>query len=175
MAKIVLKKHIFLIGLPLSGKSSLVLSCKERLNLPTVDIDAEIERMTNLDIPSIWEKYGEFTFRTLERYVLATILCNSPKIVACGGGISNFMDNMSLISTNSVIYIQANPIMLAKRKIVNRPLFFNQNEIVQKLEDLFIRRKESYERAQFWFPTQDGIEQNADSFINFLVKNRLIS
>lgn len=107
----------------MSGKSSLVLSCKERLNLPTVDIDAEIERMTNLDIPSIWEKYGEFTFRTLERYVLATILCNSPKIVACGGGLSNFMDNMSLISTNSVIYIQANPIMLAKRKIVNRPLF----------------------------------------------------
>ena len=59
-------KHIFLYGPPGAGKSSVGKALAERLRLPFLDLDLEIEKSADRTIPQIMEEQGESVFRDLE-------------------------------------------------------------------------------------------------------------
>ena len=64
-------QHIFLIGLPGSGKSTIGHILAQRLNIPLLDIDALIEKECNERIASIFSQHGEDYFRSCESRLLA--------------------------------------------------------------------------------------------------------
>jgi len=85
-----LSRPIVMIGMMGAGKSAIGRRLAQRLGLPFVDADAEIERAAGCTIEEIFEKHGEAVFRDGERRVIARLLEGPVGVLATGGGA--FMD-----------------------------------------------------------------------------------
>ena len=116
--------HVYLIGMPGSGKSSVGRALAEHIDLPFVDLDHEIEVDAGKTIPEIFRDEGEGGFRDLEHAVLVRVAGGGPSVVACGGGAVLREDNRELIrSTGRVVWLHAPAGKLWKRiRLVPRPL-----------------------------------------------------
>lgn len=77
---------IVLVGLMGSGKSSIGRRLAERLGLPFVDADAEIEAAAGCTIEDFFERYGEEEFRKGERRVMQRLLDGPVHVLSTGGG-----------------------------------------------------------------------------------------
>jgi len=80
------KRHVVLIGLPGSGKSTVGRLAAERLQAGFVDIDAIVERREGRPIAMIFAEKGEAAFREMERKEMETALAGEPAVIAPGGG-----------------------------------------------------------------------------------------
>ena len=80
-----MKKHVVLIGLPGSGKTTVGRLVAEQ-HCGFVDIDAMIARKEGRPISMIFAEKGEPTFRALERQEMESTLNNPPAVIAPGGG-----------------------------------------------------------------------------------------
>jgi len=85
-----LDRPIVMVGMMGAGKSAIGRRLAQRLGLPFVDADAEIERAAGATIAEIFEKHGEAVFRDGERRVIARLLDGPVGVLATGGGA--FMD-----------------------------------------------------------------------------------
>ncbi|HET7603589.1 MAG TPA: shikimate kinase [Gemmatimonadales bacterium] len=81
-----MKRHVVLVGLPGSGKSTVGRLAAGLLGAPFLDLDDEIERVAGQSVREIFEVRGEAGFRELERGAMRRALCAEPAIVAPGGG-----------------------------------------------------------------------------------------
>ena len=77
---------IFLIGLSGCGKSTVGRLLAERLALPFVDTDTEIEAACGRSVAEIFDIEGEPTFRALEHETIVRVAQEGPAVVATGGG-----------------------------------------------------------------------------------------
>ncbi len=81
---------IVMVGLMGAGKTTIGRRLAQRLALPFVDADHEIERAAGMSVSDIFEHHGETHFRDGERKVIARLLGSGPQVLATGGGA--FMD-----------------------------------------------------------------------------------
>lgn len=81
------EKPIVLVGLMGAGKSTIGRRLASQLGLEFVDSDVEIERAFNLDIPGIFERFGEARFRDCESRLVAGLIEGPPRVIAAGGGV----------------------------------------------------------------------------------------
>jgi len=79
-------RHIVLIGLPGSGKSTVGRLVADTLQAPFVDIDAIVTRKEGRPIQLIFAERGESVFRQLEKQEMAAALAGPPAVIAPGGG-----------------------------------------------------------------------------------------
>lgn len=79
-------RSIVLVGLMGAGKTSIGRRLAQRIGLPFIDADHEIEKAHVMSIPEIFEKHGEAYFRAGEVRVVARILKDGPQVLATGGG-----------------------------------------------------------------------------------------
>lgn len=145
---------IFLWGMMGVGKSTIGRKMAKRLQWNFIDLDEEIERISEKSIASIFDTEGEKGFRIIELNVLQDLLQRSNVIISTGGGTPCFHENASkMLSTGICIWINASVNFLLSRlnnNISTRPLLahLNREERVLKLNELFQNRKEFYELAQ---------------------------
>ena len=81
-----LDRPIVLVGLMGVGKTTVGRRLAQRLALPFIDADEEIEAAAGMSIAEIFERYGEPFFRDGERRVIARLIDGKPKVIATGGG-----------------------------------------------------------------------------------------
>jgi shikimate kinase len=121
-----------------AGKTSIGRRLAERLDLPFVDADVEIEKAAGKSIPDIFAEHGEAHFRDGERRVIARLLENGKQILATGGGAFMNEETRKAIKANSVsVWLKADLDVLLKRvaKRGGRPLLENRDpaEVLQNL------------------------------------------
>lgn len=137
------RKVIFLIGFMGAGKSRTGKRLAKALDLPFLDSDLEISNLTQKSVEQIFREDGETYFRELEQNWLKKIT-DSPAVIAVGGGLPCFYDNMEHMKTLGLtIYLQLSVEALAERLQQSksiRPLIepFKQNDETLKS---FIRSK----------------------------------
>ncbi|MQA66366.1 MAG: shikimate kinase [Alphaproteobacteria bacterium] len=109
-------RSIVLVGLMGAGKTSIGRLLAERLGLPFVDSDAEIERAGGAAIDEIFVLEGEATFRSGERRVIARLLSGPPAVIATGGGAYLDPTTRATVRERAVsVWLKANLDTLVKR------------------------------------------------------------
>ena len=117
--------HIILVGLMGAGKTSVGKTLARLMGKSFCDSDQEIERLTGVKIPLIFEIEGESGFRLRETKVLAELLDKEAMVLATGGGAILAQENRERMSSAGiVIYLRAPVSALVKRtrRDPNRPL-----------------------------------------------------
>jgi len=146
---------IFLIGLPGCGKSTLGKQLAEKLKLPFVDLDAEIEKSVGITIKGIFKKYGESFFRKEESEQLHRFGEGYDDFVmATGGGVPVFFDNMKFMNQHGrTIFLDVPAREIAQRilktKLDERPLLgsTHPDELKDQIEFLRSQRISFYQQA----------------------------
>lgn len=133
-----LNRTLVLVGLMGAGKTCIGRELAQRLNLPFVDADMEIETAAGCSIDDIFKLYGEAEFRAGERRVIARLLNDPVHILATGGGA--FLDEKTRehVRDSAIsIWLRADLDLLVSRvsRRNNRPLLKggNQREILERL------------------------------------------
>ena len=109
-------RPIVLIGLMGAGKTTVGKRLAQRLHLPFVDADHEIEAAAGMTITDIFAKFGEPHFRDGERRVIARLIDGTPKVIATGGGAFMNADTRALILDRATaVWLDAEPAVLADR------------------------------------------------------------
>jgi shikimate kinase len=142
-------KPIVLVGLMGVGKSTVGRRLAQRLGLPFVDADTEIEIAASMTIAEIFDTFGEAYFRDGERRVIARLLDGSPKVIATGGGAFIHDETRALIlETGLAIWLDAPAEVLVDRvrRRNTRPLLMNRDP-AQVLEELAAKRNPIYAEA----------------------------
>lgn len=145
---------LFLIGYMGCGKSSIGRPLAKRLGLKFVDMDAEIERRCGVSVQQFFADRGEEAFRRLERELLRELISAEDTVVATGGGVPCFFDNMELMNGAGVtVYFKLAPEKLAARLEhgkAKRPLLRgkSQRELVEYIRENLERREPFYSRAR---------------------------
>jgi shikimate kinase len=144
--------HIYLIGFMASGKSFLGESLASMMDLTYMDTDQLIEKQTGLTISTLFKEKGEKAFRNLESEVILKLTKEKgPLLIATGGGLPCYNDNMSLINASGFsVYLKWPASILIERleKSENRPLISrNEEDLTSYVEKLLVVRSEYYENA----------------------------
>jgi shikimate kinase len=118
-------RAIVLVGLMGAGKSTVGRRLADKLGLPFVDADHEIEAAAGKTIPEIFADHGEAYFREGERKVIARLLDSGAAVLATGGGAYVNTETRNLIKLKGVsIWLKADLPLLMRRvsRRSNRPL-----------------------------------------------------
>ncbi len=145
---------IFLIGYMGCGKSTLGRSVASQLGLDFVDMDSAITTREGRSINEIFASDGEAGFRKIEREVLESLLAQENVVVATGGGVPCFGDNIELINQHALsIYLDVDMGVLISRlkgAKAKRPLIASKTdeELSEFVRDALEFRRPYYEKAK---------------------------
>lgn len=98
-----MKRHLILVGLPGSGKTTVGHLLAQRLGLPFADCDALVEKLAGMTIPQIFAQQGEAQFRRLEHQALFELCGDERQVIATGGGTVVGEKNQRLIKENGFV------------------------------------------------------------------------
>ena len=105
-----IRRHVILVGLPGSGKTTVGRLAAAALGAPFVDLDEAIERHAGKSVSRIFAEDGEATFRALEAEVGGEALRGPPAVVAPGGGFLAAAAARELAHASGlVVYLQTDP------------------------------------------------------------------
>lgn len=147
--------RLFFIGMPGCGKTFWAKQLEDTLGWKRFDTDELIVTKTGKSIASIFESKGELFFRKIESSVLQELIeVNESFVCSTGGGLPLNSNNFSLMKQNgTTIYLQASISLLLnnlKKEKEQRPLLKGDN-VEEKLQQLFSKRKADYEQADYIF------------------------
>jgi shikimate kinase len=137
---------VFLVGLMGAGKTSVGRALARHLGKAFFDTDQEIERLTGVGIPVIFDIEGEAGFRARESKVLAELTQRGNIVLSTGGGVVLSEDNRRLLTEcGTVVYLRATVTDLAARtrNDKNRPLLRDGNPLAI-LQALYEQRDPLY-------------------------------
>ncbi|HSJ51477.1 MAG TPA: shikimate kinase [Actinomycetota bacterium] len=129
---------VYLVGMPGSGKSTVGPELARRLDVPYVELDAEIERAAGARVTDIFEREGEARFRELEAAALVEAAENDPSVVSCGGGVVLEPANrVTLRATGEVVFLWV-PLEVLRERVApaeDRPLIRTEGDLERLYRD----------------------------------------
>ncbi|MEW9834217.1 shikimate kinase [Mesorhizobium marinum] len=149
-------RSIVFIGLMGAGKTAIGRKVATALGLPFIDSDHEIESVSRMTIPDLFERYGETEFRALEQRVILRLLEQGPQILSTGGGAFMNEQTREAIGEHGLsVWLKADVDTLLERvaKKQNRPLLRNADPRAV-LEKLMGERYPVYALADITAPTR---------------------
>jgi len=144
-------RRIALIGLRGAGKSTLGRRLARHLDVPFIELDAEIERDLGLSLGEIFALSGQSAYRRSERRVLDGVLEHHPRFVLAAGGsiVAEAETYEELLSRCFTIWIKASPEEHMSRVVAQgdfRPMSDNK-EAMADLNRILAARSRLYAKA----------------------------
>lgn len=152
------QRSIVMVGLMGCGKSSIGRRLAQRLELPFVDADDEIEAAATMTIPEIFALHGEQYFRDGERKVIQRLLGIGPQVLATGGGAyMNEQTRACIRSKGLSIWLRAELPVLMRRvmKRNDRPLL-KAADPEAVMRNLMATRYPIYAEADLTIDSEEG-------------------
>ena len=151
-------KTVVFVGLMGVGKTCIGRRLAQRLDLPFVDADREIEEAARCTIPEFFERYSEQQFREGERRVILRLLDNPVHVLSTGGGA--FMDpqTRAAIRERAIsVWLRADLDLMLRRvsRRNDRPLL-QVADPSAKLQELVDLRYPVYAEADITVDSIDG-------------------
>lgn len=143
--------RIALIGLRGAGKSTLGAMLAQKLSVPFIELDRQIEQESGVSLSVIFDLYGQNGFRRLERRCLDDVVERHPRFVlATGGGlVSEPATFERLLTTCFTVWLRATPEEHMQRVIAQgdmRPMADNR-ESMTDLKRILAVREPLYRKA----------------------------
>lgn len=115
---------LFIIGFMAAGKTQLAKELAQKLKLPYLDSDTELEKQEGMSISIIFETKDESHFRILEKQWIDK-LDDQPAVISCGGGLPCYNDLILKLKAKGKVIFLDTPIDLILQRLQNdqnRPL-----------------------------------------------------
>ncbi len=147
-------KHITLVGMMGSGKSTVAPLVAAQLQRPVIEVDALIEEREKMPIGEIFIAKGEAYFRKVEAALIAHLLTQPPSVLSLGGGAFQWEATRNLLLANTVVfYLSATHEVLTARLrsgTAVRPLLSTPGiDIDATIKELLERRGAFYDMAHY--------------------------
>jgi len=135
------------------GKSTKAKQLAHKLNCEVIDLDAVIVANEGKTIAEYFATYGEKAFRELESATLKSYPYPENCVVATGGGLPCFFDNMDWMNEHGkTVYLQMEPAALVSRlhNRQKRPLIahLDDEQLLVFIEEKLAERDPFYTKAQ---------------------------
>ena len=148
-------KNIYLVGMPSSGKSTLGKELAKNIGYSFMDMDKLIETREQKTVSEIFSNFGEAHFREIEKKTLRGFQSDQSMVIATGGGVPCFNDNMDFIKANGVsvfLNVDVNDLAtrLYKAQGNNRPLLDktqSEEVVIASIKKTFEERLPFYQQA----------------------------
>ncbi|MGM9526316.1 MAG: shikimate kinase [Peptococcaceae bacterium] len=130
-----MRTNIILVGFMGTGKSSVGRRLAERLGMDFYDTDIEMEKITGMDLMTLYWKYGKIRFQSEENLVLVKLLRRENCVIATGGTLQLSEERLELMrQSGMLVCLQATPEMIRRRVVrrANRPLL-RQAHLLEEL------------------------------------------
>lgn len=151
------QRPIVLVGLMGAGKTSVGRRLAEKLGIPFVDADHEIETAAGKPIKEIFADHGEAYFREGERRVIQRLIGNGAQVLATGGGAYMNDETRARIEEHGVsVWLRAALPLLMKRvaKRQDRPLL-QADDPEKVMRELMDKRYPVYALADVTLESRD--------------------
>lgn len=155
-------RHIFLVGMPGSGKSALGRRVASKLQIPYLDTDVYLTETTGMDTAQLYQYFGEQAFRDGETRLLQNLAGAVPGIISTGGGVCLRECNRRLMKNHGVIVLIDRPIddIMLDIRAEKRPLLAQKGR--EEIERIYNERMPIYREAA------DVVMDNGNGFHNGL-------
>jgi shikimate kinase len=155
------RRNLVFVGLMGAGKSAIGRLVAQMLEIPFVDSDHEIERVSRMTIAELFEAYGEPEFRALEARVIKRLLKTGPRVLSTGGGaFMNEATRTMVLRSGLSVWLKADLEILWMRvsKRDTRPLLKTANP-KETLSDLLTQRYPVYALADVAVQSRDDAKE----------------
>jgi XRE family aerobic/anaerobic benzoate catabolism transcriptional regulator len=151
------RRRIALIGLRGGGKSTLGKLLAERLNVPFIELDKEIEKRSGASLSEIFDMFGQETFRRAEREALDDVLRRHESfVIATSGSIVTEPGTLELLLASCLtVWVKAEPQEHMKRVMAQgdmRPMA-NSARAMEDLISILRSREPLYAKAEIALST----------------------
>ncbi len=157
-----MRRHVVIVGLPGSGKSTVGQQVAEALGAPLFDIDSLLVREMGMPVEQIFGMVGEPRFREMEhKAVLAAAAAEEPAVIVPGGGWAAQPGHMHEARDFALlIYLRCPPATASKRTEHEhvRPLLAGGDPL-EKMRQLLDAREPFYKLADFEVAAERGPEE----------------
>jgi len=146
------RRRIALIGLRGGGKSTLGRLLAERLDVPFIELDREIERRSGANLSEIFDMFGQETFRRAEREAFNEVLSQHLHfVIATSGSIVTEPSTLELLLASCfTIWVRAEPEEHMRRVMAQgdmRPMA-NNARAMEDLVSILKSREPLYAKAE---------------------------
>jgi shikimate kinase len=144
-------RHVLLVGLPGSGKTTVGRLAAQTLGANLIDIDQLLVREMGMPIAQMFGMLGEVKFRQLERDAVRTARTRDGCVIVPGGGWAAQPGELDAARTNSLLlYLKVDPRVAAKRteEGSDRPLLMGADP-EQQIKKLLAEREPFYQLADY--------------------------
>jgi shikimate kinase len=144
------RRHLLLIGLPGSGKSTIGKLVADLLKAPLIDVDNLLVRQMGMPIAQIFGKFGEPEFRRMERDAVHAACAAEPLVLVPGGGWAAQEGELDAVrEATCIIYLKCQAGTAAKRADQGevRPLLTAEDPAA-RMRALLQEREPYYSRAE---------------------------
>lgn len=141
-----------------AGKSAIGRRLAQRLGLPFIDADTEVEQAAGCSIDEIFDRYGEAAFREGERRVMNRLLEGPMCVLATGGGAYMDPEIRSKMKLRTIsVWLHAEHDVLLRRvsRRNNRPLL-KRGDPGEVLAKLIAERYPVYAQADLRIDSDDA-------------------
>jgi shikimate kinase len=161
----IVSKNIYLIGMPGSGKTTIGHLVSRLLECHFFETDWAITMAASSTIGNIIKHQGEEVFRDLEEEVLISATKLAGAVIATGGGLPCFKNNMGLMQANGIVVWLQVPNELLINRLKDRysqiPALAN-TDLNLSVPDLLAFRSKWYKQADITISLPDtNTEENA--------------